>query len=47
MELEDDGADTQKTVADREWNKLSNDFMTVGSVVTKSVAEFYRSLLIR
>ncbi|KAG8714075.1 hypothetical protein FRC09_018034, partial [Ceratobasidium sp. 395] len=30
MELEDDGPDPQTTVADREWNKLSNDFMTAG-----------------
>ncbi|KAG8742511.1 hypothetical protein FRC10_001345 [Ceratobasidium sp. 414] len=30
MELEDDGLDAQATVADREWNKLSNDFMTAG-----------------
>ncbi|KAG8688612.1 hypothetical protein FRC08_011347 [Ceratobasidium sp. 394] len=30
MELEDDGPDAQMTVADREWNKLSNDFMTAG-----------------
>lgn len=30
MELEDDGADPQTTVADREWNKLSTDFMNAG-----------------
>ncbi|KAG9120404.1 hypothetical protein FRC07_004116 [Ceratobasidium sp. 392] len=30
MELEDDGPNPQTTAADREWNKLSNDFMTAG-----------------
>jgi len=30
MELEDDGLDTQATAADREWNKLSSDFMNAG-----------------
>jgi len=30
MELEDDGTDSQTAVADREWNKLSADFMNAG-----------------